>query len=419
MTVWQQAFPNGKSPQRVLVPPSPSAIFLVLTVRPGFESTVKDFLSEIAGLTRTVGFRSREDDLSCVTGIGADLWDRMFTAPRPWGLHPFIEQRGDVHTAPSTPGDLLFHIRARRPDLCFELARLIGDALQGAVDVADEVHGFRYFDERDILGFVDGTENPEDQGAVDAVFLHPDDLAEDSALESVSDSAEVGPDVAAAAGAGAEVGAVPGDGAPGYPGSTYVIVQKYTHDMSAWGELSVEEQEAAFGRHKLSDVEFAEEDKAPNSHLVLNSIEDEDGNDREIVRDNMVFGSVGSGEYGTYFIAYAADVTTTERMLENMFIGDPVGTYDRILDFSNAVTGGLFFVPSQDFLDDPDGELIQAGLGIGGAASAKIDGPDSDGGSDDDSVADDPTHSDDPTDADPSAPTDGSLGIGSLNRRRQ
>ncbi|WP_051505258.1 Dyp-type peroxidase [Brevibacterium sp. VCM10] len=338
MTVWQQAFPNGKSPQRVLVPPSPSAIFLVLTVRPGFESTAKDFLPEIAGLTRTVGFRSREADLSCVMGIGADLWDRMFTAPRPWGLHPFIEQRGDVHTAPSTPGDLLFHIRARRPDLCFELARLIDDALQGAVDVADEVHGFRYFDERDILGSVDGTENPEDQGAVDAVFRHPDD--------AVSDSAEEGPDVAAAVGAGAGAGAVPGNGAPGYPGSTYVIVQKYTHDMSAWDELSVEEQEAAFGRHKLSDVEFAEEDKAPNSHLVLNSIEDEDGNDREIVRDNMVFGSVGSGEYGTYFIAYAADVTTTEQMLTNKFIGDPVGTYDRILDFSTAVTGGLFFVPS-------------------------------------------------------------------------
>jgi putative iron-dependent peroxidase len=173
VTVWQQAFPNGKSPQRVLPPPSPAAIFLALTVRPGSEQTAKDFLGEIGGLTRSVGFRSREADLSCVTGIGAELWDRMFTAPRPPGLHPFIEQRGDVHTAPSTPGDLFFHIRARRMDMCFELARLIGNSLDGAVDVADEVHGFRYFDERDILGFVDGTENPEDQAALDAVFLQP------------------------------------------------------------------------------------------------------------------------------------------------------------------------------------------------------------------------------------------------------
>lgn len=413
VSVWQQAFPNGKSPQRVLTPPSPHAIFLVLTVRPGSEQAAKDFLGEIGGLTRTVGFRSREADLSCVTGIGAELWDRMFTAPRPPGLHPFIEQRGDVHTAPSTPGDLFFHIRARRMDMCFELARLIGDALAGAVDVADEVHGFRYFDERDILGFVDGTENPEDQDAVDAVFLQPEDFTDD-----LDDLAEAGPDVADAASWG------------GYAGSTYVIVQKYTHDMSGWDGLSVEEQEAAFGRHKLSDVEFAEEDKAPNSHLVLNSIEDEDGNDREVVRDNMVFGSVGSGEYGTYFIAYAADVTTTEQMLENMFIGDPVGTYDRILDFSTAQTGSLFFVPSQDFLDDPDGELAEVGPGPagtppdadGGTASATGDDHGSTEGGSDGSAADSanaPEAADGRETTDSPAPSDGSLGIGGLNRRRQ
>ena len=286
-------------------------------------------------------------------------------------------------------------------------------ALDGAVDAADEVHGFRYFDERDILGFVDGTENPEGQGAVDAVFLHPDDVAqefaEDSVLDSGPDSAEAGPDVAAAAGAAA----VPGTGAPGYPGSTYAIVQKYTHDMSAWEELSVEEQEAAFGRHKLSDVEFAEEDKAPNSHLVLNLIEDEDGNDREIVRDNMVFGSVGAEEYGTYFIAYAADVTTTEQMLENMFIGDPVGTYDRILDFSTAVNGGPFFVPSQDFLDDPDGELAAAE-----PSDAQNDDPVSASARVEETDPPNPASADDPAPADDSLGI-GSLGIGSLRRRDQ
>ena len=122
---------------------------------------------------RTVGFRSREDHLSCVTGIGALLWDRMYSIPRPAELHPFIEQRGDTHTAPSTPGDILFHIRARRIDLCFELARLIIGEIGSSVDVVDEVHGFRYFDERDILGFVDGTENPEDQEAIDSAYVGP------------------------------------------------------------------------------------------------------------------------------------------------------------------------------------------------------------------------------------------------------
>ena len=298
-------------------------------------------------------------------------------------------------------------------DLCFELARLIADALDGAVDVADEVHGFRYFDERDILGFVDGTENPEGQGAVDAVFLHPDDVAqefaEDSVLDSGPDSAEAGPDVAAAAGAAA----VPGTGAPGYPGSTYAIVQKYTHDMSAWEELSVEDQEAAFGWHKLSDMEFPDEDKAPNSHLILNTIEDEDGTEHKIVRDNMVFGSVESGEFGTYFIGYAADDGVTEQMLENMFIGNLRGTYDRILDFSTAQTGGLFFVPSQDFLDDPDGELAAAE-----PSDAQNDDPASASARVEETDPPNPASADDPAPADDSLGI-GSLGIGSLRRRDQ
>lgn len=392
MTVLSEAFPNGKTPQHVLGPPAPSAIFLTVTVRPGAEAAVKDFLTGISGVVRSVGFRAREDHLSCVTGIGADLWDRMFTAARPAQLHPFIEKRGDVHTAPSTPGDLLFHIRARRIDLCFELARQLMGQLSEDVDVVDEVHGFRYFDERDIMGFVDGTENPEDQEAIDSVFVGP---------------GESGPE-----------------------GSTYVIVQKYTHDMAAWEGLSVEEQEAAFGRTKLSDMEFDDGDKAPNSHLILNTIEDETGTEHKIVRDNMVFGSVESGEFGTYFIGYAADASVTEQMLENMFIGDPPGTYDRILDFSTAETGNLFFVPSQDFLDDPDSELPPAEDGA--VPGLELDAEGSPTGAENllSSTGRSPTNTEEPTvgatstedntvdDADPEQ-ADGSLGIGSLKRRNQ
>lgn len=370
MTVQNVALPNGRTPQRVLGPPTPSAIFLVVTVHPGAEAEVKDFLGDVSGLVRTVGFRSREDNLSCVTGIGAALWDRMYSLPRPAQLHPFIEQRGDTHTAPWTPGDILFHIRARRIDLCFELARLMIGELGAAVDVVDEVHGFRYFDERDIMGFVDGTENPEDQEALDSAFIGPED--------------------------------------PDCEGGSYVIVQKYTHDMKEWESLSVEEQEAAFGRHKLSDMEFDDDDKAANSHLILNTIEDDDGTEHKIVRDNMVFGSVESGEYGTYFIGYAGDVSVTEQMLENMFIGDPPGTYDRILDFSTAETGNLFYVPTQDFLEDPgddeDGDS-PAGSPMDDAATSSSD--ESTGPTD---------HTADEADREVS---DGSLGIGSLKRSRQ
>ncbi len=302
--------------QDVLQMPARAAIFLVVTVRPGAEDDVRDMLADVGGYKRAVAFRLPEDGLSCVVGIGSQLWDRLYGAPRPAGLHPFRELHGAAHTAPATPGDLLFHLRARHMDLCFELANQLMVRLAGHAEVVDEVHGFRYFDERDLLGFVDGTESPpmHTHAAVTAVRI--------------------------------------GDEDPTFAGGSYVIVQKYLHKLTAWNALTVEEQERAFGRHKLSDIEFPDEDKPSNSHLVLNTIFDPDGTQKQIVRDNMPFGSIGAGEFGTYFIGYSADSGVIEQMLQNMFIGKPPGNHDRILDFSTAVTGSLFFVPTADFLND-------------------------------------------------------------------
>lgn len=307
--------PRPPLPQPVLTPMTPAAIFLVMTVEDGQAAAAREALADVSGLIRAVGIRSLDGNLTCVTGLGAEFWDRAFTAPRPAGLHPFKALDGGTHQAPSTPGDLFFHIRAGRMDLCFELAHRLAFRFRGIAHAIDEVHGFRYWDARNMMGFVDGTENPRGVVAEDVALTGPDDA---------------------------------------HPSSSYVIVQRYTHDMDGWHGLKVEQQEEAFGRTKLSDMEIPDEEKAANSHLTLNVIEDEDGNEREILRDNMPFGKVADGTYGTYFIGYAADVTTTETMLERMFIGDPPGTYDRILDFSTAETGTLFFVPNQDELDDPD-----------------------------------------------------------------
>ena len=301
--------------QQIVGPPARAAMFLVLTVAEGRESDVRDVLADVSGLTRSVSFRTPDDDLMCVVGIGADLWDRMYGLPRPQGLHPFVPLQGPKHSAPATPGDLLVHLRARHMDSCFELARHVTARLAGLAVVVDEVHGFKYFDERDLLGFVDGTENPEGQDASDAVLI--------------------------------------GDEDPLHAGGSYVIVQKYLHDMAAWNALSVEEQERVIGRTKLDDIEMPDDVKPANSHLALNVIEDEHGVQRQIMRDNMPFGSVGDGEFGTYFIGYAATPDVIEQMLRNMFLGNPPGTYDRILDFSTAHTGSLYFVPTVEFLDDP------------------------------------------------------------------
>jgi putative iron-dependent peroxidase len=302
-------------PQSVLEPLTAAAVFLVVTVDLGGEPVVRELLPDLAGLRRSVGFRAPDGRLSCVTGVGSQVWDRLFAGPRPAGLHPFRELAGAEHRAVSTPGDLLFHLRADRMDLCFELASQIMRRLEGAVTVQDEVHGFRYFDVRDLLGFVDGSENPEGVAARAAVLV--------------------------------------GDEDPDFAGGTYTIVQKYVHDLAAWNALPVEAQEKVIGRTKGANIELADDVKPSNSHVALNTIVDEDGEERQILRDNMPFGRVGSGEFGTYFIGHARTPDVTERMLEHMFIGDPPGNHDRILDFSTAVTGSLFYAPTADFLDDP------------------------------------------------------------------
>ena len=342
-------------PQPVLAPLTASAIFLVLTIEPGGEATVRDLLADWSGLQRAVGFRAPEGPMTSVAGIGSAAWDRLFAGPRPAELHPFRALAGSVHQAPATPGDLLFHVRHERMDVCFEFAAQVMSRLAGAAAVADEVHGFRYFDERDLLGFVDGTENPAGQAAAGAALVGAAD--------------------------------------PAFAGGSYVIVQKYVHDMAAWNALTTEGQEKVIGRYKLSDIEMADDVKPANSHVALNTISEPDGTERQILRANMPFGEVGRGEFGTYYIAYAATPGVTELMLTHMFIGDPPGNYDRILDFSTAVTGSLYFAPSADFLDDPpDPPGASPGPGVPPAPGA-LPGPSGTGS------------------ADP-----GSLGIGSLKR---
>src|SRR5271169_297283 len=301
--------------QPVAAPLARVAIFLVVTLNAGSDNrtTVRSFCGDLAALLRAVGFRDIEAGLSCVLGFGSEAWDRLFGPPRPAELHPFREIHAGARHAVSTPGDLLFHIRAKRMDLCFELATQIMARIGDAVSPADEVHGFRYFDARDLLGFVDGTENPRGDAVTEAVLIGEEDAA--------------------------------------FAGGSYVIVQKYLHDVAGWNALSTEAQERIIGRTKLSDIELDDSVKPTSAHSSLTTIV-EGGKEIKILRDNMPFGRPGHGEFGTYFIGYSRSPHTIEQMLENMFVGRPPGNYDRILDFSRAVTGNLFFVPSAIFLDE-------------------------------------------------------------------
>jgi putative iron-dependent peroxidase len=268
-------------------------------------------LSSIEDLSKNVSLRDLNSQFSCAVGIGSEAWDALTVGTslqRPSELHPFREIKGAKHTAVSTPGDLLFHVRSDRRDICFEFERQLLNLLGDAATVVDETQGFRYFDARDLLGFVDGTANPIGPAVPQSVLIANEDSAS--------------------------------------AGGSYVVVQKYVHDMKGWGGLSTESQEAIIGRTKLDNIEIdGQPDGHQQAHKTLATIEDEEGNEYSILRDNMPFGSPGSGVFGTYFIGYSRRLWVIEKMLERMFVGDPPGKHDRILDFSTALTGTTFYAP--------------------------------------------------------------------------
>ncbi|WP_342328554.1 Dyp-type peroxidase [Pedobacter sp. FW305-3-2-15-E-R2A2] len=299
--------------QHTLADTNSNTIFMVWNFKENLE--VKTIFSRLCklviNLNNSAAIRFPVSRASCVMGIGYDAWQRLgLPAPLPKELVDFVPVTGEKHTAVSSKGDLHFHIRADNQSICYDMAAEISDLLNKVAVSVEEIQGFRYWDGRSILGFVDGTENPQGQER--------------------------------------EFFGVVGDDDPDYKGGSYLFVQKYIHDLTAWKGLSVQDQEKVIGRSKSNDIEMADEVKPANSHIALANV----GDDLKIVRDNMPFGSMSKNEMGTYFIAYASKFSTVQKMLNNMFIGSPIGNYDRILDFSTPKTGSLFFVPTVDMMDE-------------------------------------------------------------------
>jgi len=290
-----------------------NTIFMVWNFKDNSElrSVFNQLCKLVINLNNSVNVRFPVSRASCVMGIGYDAWHQLnLPLPLPRELANFAPITGEKHTAVSSKGDLHFHIRADNTSICYDMAATITNILEPVATSAEEIHGFRYWDSRSILGFVDGTENPQGQ---DREFF-----------------------------------SMIGDEDAVYKGGSYLFVQKYIHNLSAWKALSTEQQEKVIGRYKSNDVEMPDDVKPANAHIALANV----GDDFKIVRDNMPFGNISTNEMGTYFIAYASTFSTVEKMLNNMFIGSPAGNYDRILDFSTPKTGSLFFVPTFNMLDE-------------------------------------------------------------------
>ena len=303
------------TPQSGILPEaSPAALFITLQLRPGCD--LAQLRQGIAAVPRLTAELAAELDaeypnagLLSVVGVGADCWPKIFPGTMPAGLRPFPAQDSGGRKAPSTPADLLLHIRSARHDLNFVLARRLLDALAPAVGIVEEVQGFRYLDNRDLTGFVDGTENPKD-----------------------ADRARV-----------ALAGGQEGDLA----GGSYIHIQRYVHDLAAWEKLRVSDQEQKIGRTKADDIEMEDDAKPPTAHI--SRVDIKEGEEKvEILRHSMPYGD--SSTAGLYFVSYGASPRPFEQMLERMFQSDREGHYDHLIDFTTAVTGASFFAPPLEFL---------------------------------------------------------------------
>ncbi|KRL58549.1 peroxidase family protein [Latilactobacillus fuchuensis DSM 14340 = JCM 11249] len=276
----------------------------------------RDAISELAerlpAIINSMNIRYPDAHLSVAFGIGSDAWDYLFpNAPKPKQLEPFTTIPSPKHDAVATGGDLFYHIRAKEMAVCYEVMDQLMQFIGDNVTTIDETHGFRYFEGRAIIGFIDGTENP-----------------------AINETAEY---------------ALVGDEDPEFENGSYAFAQKYIHAMDTWNKTATEEQEKTIGRKKFSDLELRDAEKPTNAHNVV-SQDNEDGVEHKIVRMNVPYANPGEKMTGTYFIGYSREWAVTKRMLTNMFVGKPAGNYDHLLDFSEPTTGALFFIPSKTVL---------------------------------------------------------------------
>ena len=298
-------------PQSAILPePSRSALFLVLRVADAKVATpLAKLLAQVPEMTRALAAQAPDAKLVSAVGIGAEFWDRLSPRKRPIGLRPFAAVEADGRRAPATGGDLLAHIISERHDVNFELALRLRRQLGGAVEVLEEVHGFRYLDSRDLTGFIDGTENPK------------------------------GAERAAVALIGAED--------PAFAGGSYAHTQKFLHDLERWGRLETAEQERIVGRRKADSEDLPAAVKPATAHINRATIA-ENGTELKIVRHSFPFGTTSAA--GLFFIAYCRTLDIPERMLRRMIGTSGDGVHDRLMEFTRAVTGANFFVPSLSVL---------------------------------------------------------------------
>lgn len=298
--------------QSVILPlPSNHARFIVLNLKNLSIDALKEQLNDFFTTRDRLITQHPDAEIKTSVAFGPELWAKLYPQ-NPAGFKQLEPIQGSF-TMPVVPADLLIHIASARTDICFALSQSFFDGIQDQVEVLDERVCFRYLDGRDLTGFIDGTENPQ----------FPDDRGETALL---------------------------GEDAGIFVDGSFVFAQRYVHNLESWKRLKVDAQEHVIGRTKLESIELDDDVKPENAHIARAVIEDDEGEELEILRHSLPYGD-GQGEQGLFFIAYTKDLTRIDKMLLRMFGTSGDGIHDRLLHFVTAVDGAYFFAPNEDLLE--------------------------------------------------------------------
>ena len=299
--------------QSAILPlPSDHARFIVLRLK---DLTISELKQQIAALLST---RDRlitqhpNDQIKTAIAFGPELWSQLYTET-PTGFKQLNPEQG-AFNMPVEPADVFIHIASARADICFAMSQAFFAGIQTKVDVLDERPCFRFFDGRDMTGFIDGTENPQ----------FPDDRAETALLPEDTEA---------------------------FADGSFIFAQRYIHDLAKWQQLKVDAQEQVFGRTKLESIELDDDIKPQNAHVARTVVEDEDGEEMEILRHSLPYGD-GKGEQGLFFVAYTNNLSIIDAMLQRMFGTSGDGIHDRLLHFTTAIDGAYYFAPSDELLEE-------------------------------------------------------------------
>ncbi|WP_191112941.1 Dyp-type peroxidase [Acinetobacter lwoffii] len=299
--------------QSVILPlPSDHARFIVLRLKDLSIEKLKEQLEHLFTSRDRLITQHPQAQIKTAVAFGHELWSTLYSQS-PAGFKQLEPIHGSFEM-PAVPADMLIHIASARADICFALSQAFFEGIQDQVQVLDERVCFRYFDGRDITGFIDGTENPQ----------FPDDRAEVALL---------------------------GEDSGIFQDGSFIFAQRYAHNLEKWKKLKVDTQEQVMGRTKLESIELDDEVKPENAHVSRTVVEDEEGEEMEILRHSLPYGD-GRGDQGLFFIAYTKDLTIIDAMLERIFGTSGDGIHDRLLHFVTPLDGAYYFAPSEELLEE-------------------------------------------------------------------